>query len=122
MSVGVLVFEDETTASVRSPELPDLVVIGGTTPASALKVVIGGPKGNPGDKGDPGDALVQAFTHTQAIASTIWLVEYGLDYEPGGWLVMDDAGVQHFPVITFPSAGVAQLAFVVAVAGTARSS
>lgn len=120
MSTGVLVFEDETTAVVTEAAAPSLVLIGG--PTSGLRVVSRGPKGDPGEQGDPADPTTLSHTHVQAIDSTIWLIDHDLTFQPGGVTVLDETGVQHFPVVTYPATGQIQLAFNEAVAGTARLS
>jgi hypothetical protein len=68
-------------------------------------------------------AGVQAYTHTQAVASTSWTINHSLGFNPAGITVSDGAGNEVMPNdISHPTVNQTVLSFLVAQAGTARLS
>jgi hypothetical protein len=63
-----------------------------------------------------------AYTHTQVTPATVWIISHPLPFEPAGIEVVDHAGTQHYPQVTYPDASTVRLAFRRTIYGTARLS
>lgn len=74
-------------------------------------------------QGPPGTG-VPAYTHVQALASTVWTVNHALGYDPAGIVVFDAFGVvmDGFGVQYLTPGVSLRLSFDISFSGTARLS
>jgi hypothetical protein len=63
-----------------------------------------------------------AYTHEQTTPSSVWVIEHGLSFRPGGVEVVDHLGNPHHPTVSYPTAGSVQLGFTSDVRGVVRLS
>lgn len=73
--------------------------------------------------GAGGGTDVDAYTHTQAVATTVWNISHNLGFNPSGVIVQDGTGADiEYDDITFVDVNNLTLSFLVPQAGTAHVS
>lgn len=111
-----------TRVAVVAPTLPVVVMQPPDTTVLALPVVgPPGPQGPPGS-GDGGDPVAGAYTHTQAVASTVWDISHPLGYRPAGIRVEGSDGDTYWPRVEYLSADTVRLHLPESINGTAYFS
>ena len=83
-----------------------------------------GPRGEQGIQGVAGQNATGAYLHAQNVASTIWVIDHHLGYDPAAIRVIDTLGDQYLAqdvVYTTPGQQL-RLTFQSSIAGTARVS
>lgn len=75
-----------------------------------------------GPQGPPGPPSTSAYRHTQATPSTLWVVEHGLGYQPGGINVTNPSGDTYWPTVEHIDDNTAHLHLPESILGTARLS
>lgn len=68
--------------------------------------------------GPQGGAAQIFYTHTQAVASSVWTINHGLGGEPTA-VVLDSAGTQCEGTFSYPSKNQMVITFTAAFTGTA---
>ena len=68
--------------------------------------------------GPQGGAAQVFYTHTQAVASSVWTINHGLGGEPTA-VVLDSAGTQCEGTFSYPSKNQMVITFTAAFTGTA---
>lgn len=64
----------------------------------------------------------QSYRHIQDIATTEWVIDHNLGYQPGGITVQDSAGTTWEGDVTHPSPNTVHVSFQVPLSGTAHLS
>lgn len=96
-------------------------VVGNVAPPIRLTINAGnkgdagpaGPQGPIGPQGPPGSSSA-GYRHVQPTPASVWTINHGLGYWPGGIFVFDSAGSQWEGEVSFPDVDVVVIDFGVA--------
>lgn len=95
--------------------MPDVVKV--VNQSQIVKIVQGGPKGDPGPQGIPGSGAM-TYQHDQVAPSTTWIAVHNLGTFPNVTTV-DTAGTQIHGQVVYDSSNQVTITFAIPVTGKA---
>ncbi len=112
------------TVDIVGPDAVDVIAVGVDSIDVTVEgelvvdVIESGPAGPPGVDG----AGAAFYTHTQAVASAVWVIDHGLGFAPAITCFEDVTGDVLVGDITHPSSVQSTVQFNIPTSGTARCS